>query len=347
MQKDQFIEYMSNPEKLDEKSLENLREILAEYPYFQTAHLLLVKNLSRLNHMKFDSQLRISAAHVGNRQLLFRLLAQDSIPAGTAHSDDEKQETPVVAETTKQEKQVESESDVNPQGKAIADIVLEQVSEMKKDLEDKGRKDEEVVSEPVTKTNSDEIFEIDEKQEIVTDETALNQVSHAAKTASDLLVIDEPKEDVTAPESVVKKQVEQPEVKKVVKQRQKKTSVESEIHLHEVHSFSSWLSLFREDEENSAAGSKNDLIDEFIIKQPRLERKPPDVHEDDPVDMSRHSVLESDDFITETLAKIYVKQKKYDKAISFYEKLSLKYPEKVSYFADQIKEIKELLTNNS
>mgnify|MGYP001766189725 FL=1 len=58
------------------------------------------------------------------------------------------------------------------------------------------------------------------------------------------------------------------------------------------------------------------------------------------------SAIESDDLITETLAAIYLRQKKYEKAQKAYEKLSLKYPEKSIYFASQIKEIEKLKNNN-
>ncbi|MGB2445728.1 MAG: hypothetical protein ACPH86_05190, partial [Schleiferiaceae bacterium] len=54
--------------------------------------------------------------------------------------------------------------------------------------------------------------------------------------------------------------------------------------------------------------------------------------------------LPSDDqgkFVTETLAEIYLKQALWDKAINAYEVLSLKYPEKSSFFADRIREIKK------
>ena len=48
------------------------------------------------------------------------------------------------------------------------------------------------------------------------------------------------------------------------------------------------------------------------------------------------------ELITETLAKILTNQKKYKKAIKAYRILSLKYPKKSSFFADQIKKIKKL-----
>ncbi|MGV8091538.1 MAG: hypothetical protein AB2L24_06680 [Mangrovibacterium sp.] len=52
--------------------------------------------------------------------------------------------------------------------------------------------------------------------------------------------------------------------------------------------------------------------------------------------------VSSGDFVTETLARIYAKQGLYQEAIQAYEKLSLKYPEKNTYFVSQIEEIKKL-----
>ncbi len=58
---------------------------------------------------------------------------------------------------------------------------------------------------------------------------------------------------------------------------------------------------------------------------------------------SHNSESAGNDFVTETLAKIYVKQKLYKEALQAYEKLSLKFPEKNVYFAGQIEEVKKLM----
>jgi hypothetical protein len=52
-----------------------------------------------------------------------------------------------------------------------------------------------------------------------------------------------------------------------------------------------------------------------------------------------------EDYMTETLAKVYVKQEKYNEAMKAYKILSLKYPEKISLFANQIKDLKKRLKN--
>jgi hypothetical protein len=82
------------------------------------------------------------------------------------------------------------------------------------------------------------------------------------------------------------------------------------------------------------------LIRDFIRDNPGPIRA--DMETELKGDVSLASVREHDGFITDTLAKIYVKQGLYAKAIYAYEKLSLKYPEKSAYFAAQIEKIKNI-----
>jgi hypothetical protein len=59
-------------------------------------------------------------------------------------------------------------------------------------------------------------------------------------------------------------------------------------------------------------------------------------------------VIEDKSYLmTETLARVYLEQKKYSKAIQAYEILILKYPEKSSFFADRILDIKNIQQKNN
>ena len=88
--------------------------------------------------------------------------------------------------------------------------------------------------------------------------------------------------------------------------------------------------------ENNAA-----LIDRFIREEPRL--SPPRREFFNPVDMAKLSSMDREDLVSETLARIFVQQGDIPKAIKIYERLCLNFPEKSSYFAAQIENLKSNL----
>jgi len=88
------------------------------------------------------------------------------------------------------------------------------------------------------------------------------------------------------------------------------------------------------------------LIDDFINKEGgRMQLK--DEIEYTPQLQSVNDEKEIDeDLFTETLAQIYIKQKRYTKALQIIQRLYLEYPKKSAYFADQIRFLKKLIINN-
>lgn len=124
---------------------------------------------------------------------------------------------------------------------------------------------------------------------------------------------------------------------------------------NEKHSFQEWLQLSQVKpivrlENNSNVGenssnlsSKLDIIDKFIENNPKISPVKKNAEmPSQPLKTEDNSYL-----MTETLAKVYLEQKKYAKAIQAFEILILKYPEKNTFFADRISAIKELQKNNS
>ena len=55
---------------------------------------------------------------------------------------------------------------------------------------------------------------------------------------------------------------------------------------------------------------------------------------------------ENNEILTEIMAGIYIKQGKYENAVKIIRQLSLKYPKKNRYFADQIRFLEKLIINN-
>ena len=121
----------------------------------------------------------------------------------------------------------------------------------------------------------------------------------------------------------------------------------------EKRSFSDWLVMTKSTstkteektpEENAITdterGRKFELLDRFLETNPRII---PVVSEEITVDIEDSVTVDRKEIMTETLAQLYKEQGKYKKALKGYQVLSLKYPEKSSFFAAQIQELKTLI----
>lgn len=112
------------------------------------------------------------------------------------------------------------------------------------------------------------------------------------------------------------------------------------------YSFHQWLQLSTKKPLQSVVENKSEkehIIDTFISNNPKIE----------PLGKTESVTIEvvanepNSQLMTETLAKVYLEQKKFENAIQAYRILSLKYPEKSGFFADQIKRIEILQKHKS
>lgn len=89
---------------------------------------------------------------------------------------------------------------------------------------------------------------------------------------------------------------------------------------------------------------KYDAGENFKIQIDLSESDAPMLPMDDSIDNEEEAI--DDSFFTETLARIYTKQKKYDKAYKIIKHLSLNNPKKNAYFADQLSFLEKLIINS-
>jgi tetratricopeptide (TPR) repeat protein len=189
---------------------------------------------------------------------------------------------------------------------------------------------QQTAARTIDRRNLFEIIEISSKKtdkfkETKTDKNEKIEIQPVKKTKS------------SKPEVPINKTKLTPQTDTTIKKTEKaKASKKEAVKL----SYLEWLSQFKYPQQPKKEDDIFETIDKFLKDKPKLVPKKNSIVETPKI--VEKSIEEKQMLMTETLANLYVKQKKYDKAIQAFRILSLKYPKKSSYFANQIKELKKL-----
>ena len=252
-----LVRLIEHPELMNKETLYELRNLVALYPYYQTARLLLLQNMYLLHETSFDDELRRAAIYITDRKTLFNLVEASHYHIKTA------------AEKIEEEaREAQRSEQSNNRTLSIINEYLE--------------------STPKDSQNEDN----DTGRKPTPADAAVDYVAYLLKTES--------QEDKEA-------EADRPQMK------------------------------------------GQDLIDSFINNNGgkiQLQDKPtykPETEDEEDKQNEQNDYDEG--YFTETLAKIYIKQGRYSKALEIIQRLNLNYPKKNAYFADQIRFLRKLILN--
>lgn len=314
MNKQEFTYLLAHPEQLTVAHTATVGEIVAHYPYFQSARALYLKGLKSKESFKYNQELRVTAAYTTDRSVLFDFI--------TSEEFNQNEISKLIKQNTELLKSIEVKDadDISVHKSVTIDEALKQYIQ-----------DSEGVLDP-------DLFQ----------QKTPFQTIPKAETTAPILDVDVKNIHPSSPE-------EQLNIGKPL-----------EFDKNETHSFTQWLKMTsfkpieREPEvekpeiqpqlppqgskQESGLEKKLDIIDRFITANPKIspiKEKAPSIN------LAQTQLVHNDNLMTETLARIYLEQKNYEKAIQSYKILILKYPEKSGFFADQIKAVKQLQENNT
>ena len=248
---------INHPENLNKETLYDLRSMLALYPYYQPARILLLQNLFLLHDPTFDDELRRAAVYISDRHILFKLVEEAHYQLIPQQKKAAKQSATIKTETAAGQEQDRTTS--------LIDSFLEQIPE-----------------------DGEATQETEGRRKPTPADATVDYVAYLLESES------KQNEDVT------------PQLR------------------------------------------GQELIDDFIFNE-RGKITLQDETEYEPEEYDHNEAAENEDtgYFTETLARIYIKQGRYSKALEIIRRLNLVYPKKNRYFADQIRFLEKLIINNN
>lgn len=322
MDKERFNALLADIDQITDADVKSLNQLRKQYPYFQNQYVLIAKALKERNHPKADAFVKKAAIYVSDRGLL------KGIVTGT-HTFEKVEEEPPTPPPAKTEPPPKAEPKAT-QATTTQTQEPAQKEEAADKAPDKPLLTKAKAKHPVKELTTEKNTETLQEEQKVAGKTETqsaprtptpNKATPAESTDNQELISELEKDlkEIREKKRLLAKMLEQSESKTTTVRKPSKSA-------------------------NKKPGRKNqsELIEKFIKNEPQMDKnRASDDGNNSQEDLASKNIRESEDFHTETLAELMVKQKKYKKAIHIYEKLSLKFPEKLAYFATQIERIKK------
>jgi len=301
-----FTYLLQNPQLVTTDQTNELEVILEQFPYFQSARAVYLKGLKNNESFKYNQALKTTAAYTTDRSILFDFITSEEFKQNE------------ISQHIKQNIEHLKEIDVT-------------------DVEDISVNKSITIDDALKK-------QVQDTQGVL--DPALFQPKIAIKKVADL----SNEKNLLEVDTINIEQLPEEKLK---------IGSPLEFNKAETHSFTEWLKItnfepiVREEKDikdtkierlQKKKRAKNfDLIDKFLADNPKID---PNRSTTSSRNMAKEQMIKPEALMTETLARIYLEQKNYEKAIQSYRILSLKYPEKSGFFADQIKAVKQLREQN-
>ena len=313
MQAKEFINYIKNPNSLEKNSVKELQKLVNDFPYFQSAHLLLSLASKKWDASVYQKSLKKTAIVVTNRSHLFNLIQQFEI-SNTVIEDSDHQRL-VVEEVLEP---IDSTKELNIL-KATELLIENSDSEIS-----------ETEFQQKTKPNAEEVLENEIAKQVVgaivekqmfnlSDTQLLFKQNKEPETFTDWLRLIQKSNKQLSAENILDTNIEN------------NTDIKTRLEKGKIITQESALNKKLK---NLA------LIDKIIENSPGQIKIKDDQKFYSPEHNAKESLLENEHLVSETLAKIYALQGSVNKAVRAYEILSLKFPQKSAYFASLIQKLK-------
>ena len=305
-----FTYLLQHPDKVvSPVQTRQLEDILEEYPYFQAARALHLKGLKNLNSFKYNNALKLTAAYTTDRDVLFDFItSKDFLQHSTTDKVSDSTSFSASGEITAKEVQRNTEKPAILIEESEDKPLPRTVKDAKQILDPKLFK-----SKYPKADNSNDGPEKETKAELGPGQP-LPFTRNEKHSFAEWLQLASLKPIARKPEDTIEKVTS--------------SVVEKDSPL----------------EEENLKKKKFQRIDKFIANNPKI------VPQQNPLpkmDSKAFVKFDKNELMTETLAKVYLEQKKYKKAIQAYRILSLKYPEKSGFFADRITRVEKIQQENT